>query len=124
VNSWLIIFLECGALALLLSSNIIRSVNPLSIAAEAILAVLFISIAIVLAGASGPHRWACVTLLRPLLATRFTTHVLTRPCPLRLQQNEVDACSAQTNPHSAQVYFLADILGERAARTRRHGQRR
>jgi hypothetical protein len=29
--------------------------------------------------------------------------------------NEVDSCSAQTNPHAAQVYWLADVLGTGSA---------
>jgi hypothetical protein len=64
-----------GTLALLLSSNIIRSENPLSIASEAVLAVIFISVGTVLAGASGPHRW-CAAPERAHLAssTPLLTH--------------------------------------------------
>jgi len=95
VNSWLLIFLEMGTLALLLSSNVVRSINSLSIAAEAVLALIFIAIAIVFAAASGPHRWA-------------------------LKLNEIDYCSAQNNPHAALVYLAADFLGAGSAILERH----
>ena len=84
-----------GTLALLLSSNVVRSINSLSIAAEAVLALIFIAIAIVFAAASGPHRWA-------------------------LKLNEIDYCSAQNNPHAALVYLAADFLGAGSAILERH----
>jgi len=86
VNSYIIIFLMVTTIALLVVSNVIRSLNPFSVMAETVLGLLYVAVAIVLASATGPFRW-------------------------QLAAGVEDVCSAATNPHSALVYLLADVLG-------------
>lgn len=85
-NSWMLFFYVLVLVAVTALTSIVRSIRPLSILFETLLTVLMVTIAIVLAAGVGPHRWA-------------------------LQQGATDYCSAQANPLSREIYWLADVAG-------------
>jgi hypothetical protein len=86
ISSYLMIALLFSLLILLVCSSTIRSASALQTNVEFALMLLYVAIATIIAGATGPHRWALV-------------------------QGESDVCSAAANPSAASGYFLADLIG-------------
>ena len=86
VSSYLMLTLFLSLILLVACSSTIRATANLSVPFEFLLGLLYIFIAIIIAGATSPHRWA-------------------------LEAGIEDVCSAATNPSAARAYFLADILG-------------
>ena len=109
VSSWLMICIFATLMVIIVVSNTIRALNPFTLWAEVALGLLYVGIAIVVAGGTGPHRWACVahTPFPPTQPAPTARPATPRPLhlyPHRLQQNELDVCSAAASPAAQSAY--------------------
>lgn len=86
VSSWLMIAMFATLMVIIVVSNVWRVLNAFNAAAEVLLGLLYVLIAIVISGGTGPHRWA-------------------------LAQGAQDVCSAAASPAAQSAYWLSDILG-------------
>jgi hypothetical protein len=86
VSSWLMISMFATLMVIIVVSNVWRVLNAFNAWAEVLLGLLYVLIAIVIAGGTGPHRWA-------------------------LAQGAQDVCSAASSPAAQSAYWLSDIIG-------------
>lgn len=81
VSSWLMICIFATLMVIIVVSNVWRVLNAFSATAEVLLGLLYVLIAIVIAGGTGPHRWA-------------------------LAQGAQDVCSAAASPAAQSAYWF------------------